>query len=163
MVNDHVTRGNCSCPGPFGCPASFSIEVVTFAEGRLVDPGGRPLRTAEVTATNAFTVATFDVVVLDSVSIAVATLLELVAGRVASIAETTSGCTATFCKSCAAAVAFLDAIAVLFFLTSGTFAAAQTLGSNGDGVVGCLLIIQLIQLTFLKIVILYFYDIPLNL
>ena len=62
MVNDHVTRGNCSSPGPFGCPASFCIEVVTFAGGRLVDPGGRPLRTAEVTAINAFTAATLDAV-----------------------------------------------------------------------------------------------------
>ena len=83
-------------------------------------------------------------VVLDSAAIAAKTLLELVAGRVASIAETTVGCTATSCKSCAAAVAFLNAIAVLFFLTTGTFGAAQTLGSNGVGVVGCLLIIQLI-------------------
>ena len=95
-------------------------------------------------------------VVLDSAAIAAKTLLELVAGRVASIAETTVGCTATSCKSCAAAVAFLDAIAVLFFLTTGTFGAAQTLGSNGVGVVGCLLIIQLIALTLLIIVILYF-------
>jgi len=142
MVNDHVTSGNCSCPGPFGCPGSLLIEVETFAGGRLVDPGGRPLRAEEVTATNAFTAATLDAVVLDSAAIAADTSLELVADRVASIAETTSGCTATFCKSCAAAVAFLDAIAVLFFLTSGTFAAAQTLGSNGVAVVGCLLIIQ---------------------
>ena len=34
MVNDHVTSGNCSCPGPFECPGSLFIEVATFAGGR---------------------------------------------------------------------------------------------------------------------------------
>jgi hypothetical protein len=36
----------------------------------------------------------------------------------------------------------LDAMVALFFLTAGTFGVAQTLGSNGVAVVGCLLIIQ---------------------
>jgi hypothetical protein len=59
---------------------TFWIEVDTFEGGRLVDPGGRALRTAEVTATNAFTAAIFDVVVVASAAIAAATLLELFAG-----------------------------------------------------------------------------------
>jgi hypothetical protein len=85
MVNDHVTSGNCSCPGPFGCPGSLFIEVETFAGGRLVDPGGRPLRTAEVTATNAFTAATLNAAVIGSAAIADAKLLAVVAGSVPSI------------------------------------------------------------------------------
>jgi hypothetical protein len=134
MVNDHVTSGNCSCPGPFGCPGSLFIEAATFAGGRLVDPGGRPLRTAEVTATNAFTAATLDAAVIGSAAIADAKLLADVAGS-----ETTGGCTAKSCKICAAAVAFVDAIAVRFLATT-IFGSGKTRGSSI--VVGCLLTIQ---------------------
>ena len=142
MVNDHVTSGNCLCPGPFGCPGSLFIEVATFAGGRLVDPGGRPLRTAEVTATNALTTATLDAAVIGSAAIADAKLLADVASSVPSIAETTGGCTAKSCIICAAAVAFVDAIAVRFLATT-IFGSGKNRGSSI--VVGCLLTIQFIE------------------
>ena len=110
-----------------------------FCRGSIVDPGGRPLRTAEVTATNGFTAATLDAAVIDSAAIADAKLLAVVAGSVPSIAETTGGCTAKSCKICAAAVAFLDAIAVRFLATT-IFGSGKTRGSTI--VVGCLLTIQ---------------------
>ena len=143
MVNDHVTPGNCSCPGPLGCPGSIFIEAAIFAGGRLVDPGGRPLRTAEVTATNALTAATLDAAVIGSAAIADAKLLaDVVAGSVPSIAETTGGCTAKSCKICAAAVVFVDAIAVRFLATT-IFGSGKNRGSSI--VVGCLLTIQFIE------------------
>ena len=135
MVNDHVTSGNCSCPGPFGCPGSLFIEAAFFAGGRLVDPGGRPLRTAEVTATNALTAATLDAAVIGSAAIADAKSL-----AAAGLLESTGGCTAKSCNICAAAVAFFDAIAAVRFLGTIIFGSCNPRGSTV--VVGCLLIIQ---------------------
>ena len=136
MVNDHVTSGNCSCPGPFGCPGSSCIEAVTFAEGRLVDPGGRPLRTAEVTAANALTAATLDAAAIGSAAIA-----DAKSRAAAGLLESTGGCTAKSCNICAAAVAFFDAIAaVVRILGTIIFGSGNPRGFTV--VVGCLLIIQ---------------------
>ena len=41
----------------------FCVDAVAFAK-RLVDPGGRPLRTAEGNPQNACTAATWDVTLL---------------------------------------------------------------------------------------------------
>ena len=48
IVKDQVVTGKCSCPGPFGSASSCRFCVVVVAVVsllRLVDPGGRPLRT----------------------------------------------------------------------------------------------------------------------
>ena len=126
----------------------FCVEaVVAFAE-RLVDPGGRPLRTAEGSPKNACTASTWDVVVGSAV-----------------IAEQTDGCTAACCNICAAAVALSDATATAVApgaavgLTDASaisflpkVVAGVVNGSAIAGVVGCLVVLK-----FFSIVVVYNY------
>ena len=132
-----------------GASALFCVEaVVAFAE-RLVDPGGRPLRTAEGNPKNACTASTWDVVVGSAV-----------------IAEQTDGCTAACCNICAAAVALSDATAIAVApgaavgLTDASaisflpkVVAGVVNGSALAGVVGCLVVLKIIIfLSFIIIV-----------
>ena len=123
-----------------GASASlFCVEAVAFAE-RLVDPGGRPLRTAEGNPQNACTAATWDVVVGSS-----------------AIAELTDGCTTACSNICAAAVALSDATAAaaaagaavgltdasaISFLPKAVSGVVN--GSAIAGVVGCLVVLTII-------------------
>ena len=115
----------------------FCVDGVAFAK-RLVDPGGRPVRTAEDNPQNACTAATWDVVVGSS-----------------AIAELTDGCTTACCNICAAAVALSDATATAAGAAVGlTHASTISFlleavagvfnGSAIAGVVGCLVVLKII-------------------
>ena len=124
--------------GPLGASALFCVKNVAFAE-RLVDPCGRPLRTAEGNPKNACTAATWDVVVGS-----------------AAIAEQTDGCTTACCKICAAAVALSDTTTTAVVGLSDASAisflpkavAGVVNGSAIAGVVGYKVVLKIIIIVF---------------